>query len=182
MINEKRLDKVFLRRSEPVDWDAVFNDELPHVFNYFRFHGMDVEEAEDLTATTFEKAWRSRSSFRSNRARVQTWIMSIARHSLVDFFRHRKGNVSVLVMADHQLENLGVEGPAPAIEQEEAHSHLRHLLVRLPEREREIVALKYGAEMTNRAIAQVTGLSESNVGTILHRVVSFLRTQMEEIT
>jgi RNA polymerase sigma-70 factor (ECF subfamily) len=47
----------------------------------------------------------------------------------------------------------------------------------LPEREREILALKYGAGATNRAIADVAGLSESNVGTIIHRTVQLLRSR-----
>ena len=45
--------------------------------------------------------------------------------------------------------------------------------------ERELLALKYGADLTNRAIARVTGLSESNVGTILHRTVLALRTRWD---
>ena len=45
----------------------------------------------------------------------------------------------------------------------------------LPEREREVIALRYGSGLTNRAIARLTGLSESNVGTILHRTVARLR-------
>jgi RNA polymerase sigma-70 factor (ECF subfamily) len=49
------------------------------------------------------------------------------------------------------------------------------LCAALPARERELVALKYGAVINNRMIAQLTGLSESNVGTILHRVVETLR-------
>ena len=49
------------------------------------------------------------------------------------------------------------------------------LVAKLPQREQELLALKYGAEATNRAIAELTGLSESNVGTILHRVVQALR-------
>jgi len=49
------------------------------------------------------------------------------------------------------------------------------LLRTLSDRDRELIALKYGAEATNRAIAELTGLSESNVGTILHRVVQTLR-------
>jgi RNA polymerase sigma-70 factor (ECF subfamily) len=57
---------------------------------------------------------------------------------------------------------------------------LTRLLAQLPERERELLALKYGADLTNRAIARVTGLSESNVGTILHRTVHALRTRWEE--
>ena len=47
-------------------------------------------------------------------------------------------------------------------------------------RERELLALKYGAELTNRAITRVTGLSESNVGTILHRTIQQLRAGWDE--
>jgi len=54
------------------------------------------------------------------------------------------------------------------------------LLAQLPPRERELIALKYGGAMTNRAIAAVTGLSESNVGTILHRTIGKLRAAWEE--
>jgi RNA polymerase sigma-70 factor, ECF subfamily len=49
----------------------------------------------------------------------------------------------------------------------------------LPHRDRELLALKYGSGATNRAIARITGLSESNVGTILHRVVNALRDRYE---
>jgi RNA polymerase sigma-70 factor (ECF subfamily) len=54
-------------------------------------------------------------------------------------------------------------------------ARLVRLVEQLPEREQELLALKYGAEATNRAIAGLTGLSESNVGTILHRAVTALR-------
>jgi len=47
----------------------------------------------------------------------------------------------------------------------------------LSEREQELIALKYGAELDNRQIAKLTGLTESNVGTILHRAVLTLRRQ-----
>ena len=53
-------------------------------------------------------------------------------------------------------------------------------LKQYPERERELIHLKYGAELTNREIAQLTGLSESNVGTILHRVAGKLRMEWEK--
>ena len=47
-------------------------------------------------------------------------------------------------------------------------------------RERELLAMKYGAELTNRQIAAATGLSESNVGTIVHRAVIALRSRWDE--
>jgi DNA-directed RNA polymerase specialized sigma24 family protein len=57
---------------------------------------------------------------------------------------------------------------------------LAALLGGLAEREREILALKYGAGLTNRAIARLTGLGESNVGTLLHRTVQKLRAEWPE--
>jgi RNA polymerase sigma-70 factor (ECF subfamily) len=49
----------------------------------------------------------------------------------------------------------------------------------LPERERELISLKYGADLNNREIAAITGLTESNVGTLLSRVLQRLREQWE---
>ena len=57
---------------------------------------------------------------------------------------------------------------------------LAFLLTSWPEREREVFSLKYGAQFTNRSIAKIVGLTESNVGTILHRMVNRLREQLEQ--
>jgi RNA polymerase sigma-70 factor (ECF subfamily) len=65
--------------------------------------------------------------------------------------------------------------PEDAMVQGSDAERLASLLATLPERDRELMALKYGAGMTNRAIARATGLSESNIGTILHRTVQTLR-------
>ncbi|MGE5138842.1 MAG: RNA polymerase sigma factor, partial [Rudaea sp.] len=54
------------------------------------------------------------------------------------------------------------------------------LLARLSPRQRELLALKYGAGLTNREIARLLDLSESNVGTILFRAVQDVRVHWEE--
>ncbi len=66
------------------------------------------------------------------------------------------------------------------VAEREDRARLAVLLARLPDRERELVALKYGAGLTNREIARLSGLSETNVGTILHRTVQRLREEWEE--
>ena len=73
-------------------------------------------------------------------------------------------------------------GPTPEelAERRSDFERLSRLLAELPDRERDLVALKYGAGMTNRAIAKATGLGESNVGTILHRTVGQLRAAWTE--
>jgi len=66
------------------------------------------------------------------------------------------------------------------IQKQQEKEYLRRILLELPEREQDLIALKYGAELTNREIAKITNLSESNIGSILHRAVIKIRVKMEE--
>jgi RNA polymerase sigma-70 factor, ECF subfamily len=160
---------------QALDWDAVYREEMPRVFNYFRYRGLERATAEDLTSATFEKAWRARDRYRRDRAAVSTWLLAIARNAAIDHFRRSRPEVPLVEDAA-----MGEETPETAALRAGQSRRLTELLRALPQRERELVALKYGADATNRAIAAITGLSESNVGTILHRTVVSLRSRWEE--
>lgn len=164
-------------RPEAVDWEAAYADLLPRVYNFFRYRVGDGPVAEDLTAATFEKAWRSRKRFRNDRGAFSTWLFTIARNVAIDHFRCHSQEVPL-----EELSGM----PDPCLVEEVVQrgndaGRLRSLIARLPAREQELIALKYGAGLTNRAIARLTGLSESNVGTILYRVVCRLRSEWEEV-
>lgn len=154
------------------DWDAVYAALLPRIYNYFRYRVGSPADAEDLTARTFEKAWRGRLRYRRDLAGFSTWLFAIARHVAIDHFRARRDELPLEAA-------VAVPSSSPTPEQDaslgEDARRLARLLEKLPVRERELVALKYGAGMTNRAIARATGLSESNVGTILQRTIERLR-------
>jgi RNA polymerase sigma-70 factor (ECF subfamily) len=158
-----------------VDFDSVYRTELPRIYNFFRYRVGDDQIAEDLTAETFEKAWKHRARYRHDLASFSTWLFSIARRIATDYFRKQRPSLpleAAAQLADPQV----LEEQA----QEQADfAHVSRLLARLADRERELVALKYGAGLTNRAIARISGLSESNVSTILHRLTSQLRAQLE---
>jgi RNA polymerase sigma-70 factor (ECF subfamily) len=155
---------------EAVDWGAVYREEMPRVFNYFRYRGFDRPAAEDLTSATFEKAWRARERYRRDRAAVSTWLLAIARNAATDHLRRARLSVP---LAEASLQD--EETPEAQAVRDSQSRRLRELLAELPPRERELLALKYGAGATNRAIATITGLGESNVGTILHRTIGSLR-------
>jgi RNA polymerase sigma-70 factor (ECF subfamily) len=165
------------RPAAAVDWATVYAENLPRVYNYCRFRTGDAVLAEDLTAQTFERAWRSREQYRSDLGAFSTWLLAIARNVTAAHFRHqRRGRELPLA----EEEALGDDQPFDElIERRDDLGRLRVLLERLPAHQRELVELKYGAGLTNRAIAQLTGLSESNVGTTLHRVVRQLRAAWE---
>ena len=160
---------------EATDWEAVYREELPRIYNFFRYRVGDRPTAEDLTSVTFEKAWRARERYRPERASVSTWLLTIARHVAIDHFRQRRPEVPL-----DDLEATGEDTPETEALRRADRQRLRALLTTLPDRERELIALKYGAGATNLAIASLTGLSESNVGTILHRTVGALRDAWDE--
>ncbi len=162
---------------DEVDWNAVYAEQLPRVYNYFRYRVGDNDLAEDLTAATFEKAWRKRRRYRRDLGAFSTWLFTIARNTAIDHFRHRREPVALEAVEPLLASEEWVED---GYRRRQELARLARLLQGLPEREQELVAMKYGAELTNRKIAELTGLSESNVGTILYRVVRKLRAQWEE--
>jgi RNA polymerase sigma-70 factor (ECF subfamily) len=157
---------------EEINWDDVYAEQLPRVFNFFRYRCGNVADAEDLTSITFEKAWRGRDRYRRDKGAFSTWLFTIARNAAVDHYRARGPAVP--------LDDAALVATLAATPEEQTASRsdaarLAVLLQTLSDRDRDLIALKYGAEMSNRDIAHATGLSESNVGTILHRAVQALR-------
>lgn len=159
-----------------MDWDTIYASELSRIYNYFLYKGFDREIAQDLTATTFERAWKTRFRYSTVIASPSTWLLGIARNVYREHLR--KNKVTALLLQDEQLaSNLDVER---GFQEQQDKEFLRSLLLKLPKREQDLLALKYGAGLTNREIAKITKFSESNVGTILHRAVTNLRKKWEE--
>jgi RNA polymerase sigma-70 factor (ECF subfamily) len=161
--------------AEEIDWEAAYQEHLPRVYNFFRFRMGDRTLAEDLTATTFEKAWRGRARFRRDLSAFSTWLFTIAHRVAIDHFRRKEPQVSLEVVHE-PADPVSLE---ETIQRNHDFARLNALLSQLTGREREVVAFKYGAGLNNREIARLTRLSESNVGVILFRVVEKLRMEME---
>lgn len=157
--------------SQALDWNQIYLDLAPRVYNYFRYRLGRECEVEDLTARTFEKAWAGRGHYRRDLAGFSTWLFKIAQNLIVDHFRSRRNQVSI----DDAVNVTAADITEISLERQSDLSRLASLTRELSPRDRELIALKYGAGISNRDIAELTGLTESNVGTILHRVVQNLR-------
>jgi len=160
----------FMENKE-LNWDAVYAQQAPRIYNYFRFRLGSESDVEELTGRTFEQAWRSRARYRSDLAGFSTWLFKIAQNIGTDYLRARRVHLPLEAALDVSTEG----SPHQDAERGSDLARLAMLCEALPERERDLVALKYGAGINNRLIAELTGLGESNVGTILHRLVQTLR-------
>jgi RNA polymerase sigma-70 factor (ECF subfamily) len=166
---------LFGATAKELNFEELYHAELPRVYNFFRYRVGDDQLAEDLTSETFEKAWRNRQRYRYDLAVFSTWLFTIARRVAQDYYRKHHNEIPLDEISSIPANEMTED----TLQQNADFAHLSVLLARLADRERELVALKYGAELTNRAIAGLSGLSESNVGVILHRTIQALRSEWE---
>ena len=141
-----------------MDWEAAYHEGVPRLYNFFRYRVGDNDVAGDLTAETFTRAWRDRHHYRYDLAAFSTWLFMIAKQVVADYFRKPHPEVS-LTAAIHIPDEETVES---LVQQRSDFERLSTLLAKLTDRDRELFALKYGASLTNRTIADVSGMSESN--------------------
>jgi RNA polymerase sigma-70 factor, ECF subfamily len=149
-----------------------------HVWNVYGFFGYRVgsrADAEDLTQLTFERALRAWGRFDPGRASARTWLMSIAGNLLIDHYR-RDRSTSQEPIEDHLSRRELITEDADVGLSAELAAALEHL----GERERELIALRFGGELTGPEIAELTGLSLANVQQILSRSLRKVRAKLEE--
>ena len=164
--------------ADPAAFAAVYDHYFPRIYSYIRYRVPDAATADDLTAGVFERVLTSLDRYNPEQAPFAAWLFTIARNVVTDHLRalgrHRWLSLDV-------LRGQASLAPAPddlALAGEE-RTLLLHALARLSDRERDLLALKFVAELTNRRIAALTGLSESNVGVILYRAIGRLRADLQ---
>ena len=160
------------------DFAEAYDEHVWDVYGFFAYRVGARPEAEDLTQLTFERALRAWSRFDPGIATAKTWLLSIAHNLLVDHYRRDRSSASEPIGEDG-LE----EGALPYVPGPEADlglaPELASALEELGEREREIIALRFGGDLTGPQIADLLGLTLSNVQQILSRSLRALRSSLE---
>jgi len=157
-------------KAHAFDFDALYRDARDDVFAYAATLLRDRAAAEDVTASSFERAYKKRSRYDARRGSPRAWLFGIVRNAALDELRSRK-RAAAAEMPQPKPE----PGPAEAAELAAQRDAVMQALGKLPARDRELIALKYHAELSNAEIASVLGVSASNAGTLLHRAMTKLR-------
>jgi RNA polymerase sigma-70 factor, ECF subfamily len=149
----------------------LYERTFPRVYAYVASLLRDRSAAEDVTAQAFERAYRKRRSYRPARGSMDAWLFGIARNAALDELRRRKRRAVLEIDPEDETS------PSP---EDQADLALRRETVRVALRsldgqERDLIALKFAGGLSNGEIAGVLGMSESNVGTRLHRTITKLR-------
>jgi RNA polymerase sigma-70 factor (ECF subfamily) len=145
------------------------------VYGFFAYRLHSRADAEDLTQQTFERALRAWGRYDETRASVATWLLVIARNLLVDHLRAGRGG------RERPMDevDLATIGAAPDQRSLGLDPSLERALAELGPRERELIALRFGGDLTGPEIAELTGLTLANVQQILSRALRRMRTSLD---
>lgn len=151
--------------------DPLANPEplIRRVYSYAAYRVGDGPDAEDITSETFERALRYRKSYDSTKGEPAAWLIGIARRCI-------EGRPISLELSSDHVET--------ADDRDLEDDSLRRIALsaavgRLEERDRELIALRYGADLTARQIAELQGAKTNAVEVALHRALARLRAHIE---
>jgi RNA polymerase sigma-70 factor (ECF subfamily) len=144
------------------------------VFRYLRARCDGEDQALELAAVTFERAFVALPSYRTRGGGFLAWLFRIARNAAIDEQRRRRRTalaVDINAPVEPSLEEQVIAG--------EERAKLRRLVAELPDPQRDAVALRYGGGLTAREIGLVIGKSEEATQKLISRAVGRLREEFK---
>jgi RNA polymerase sigma-70 factor, ECF subfamily len=152
-------------------FEDLYRNTFSRVYAYVASLLRDRSAAEDVTAAAFERAYSKRNRFSPRRGSPEAWVFGIARNAALDELRKRKRRATL----ESEPADVWAPGPDEEAEKTFRREEVRAALASLDPRDRDLVALKFAGGLSNGEIARVLGISETNVGSRLHRAVEKLR-------
>lgn len=160
----------------PGDFDLIFRTYSSRVLTYARHHLGDPQDAEDAASQVFLKIQEKWHTYDAERGAVGTWIYAITRNEVRAVLRRRAKDEGTM----EDFAHIPAQEPNPeeSLTAEARLDELEAALERLPERERDIIILRFYSGLPSQEIARRMGLSDSNVRYLQSRALRKLRTML----
>ena len=155
------------------EFERLYAEHAPGLFSFLAYRTGDRVLAEDLVADTFERVLRSRGRFDPRKGREKAWVYAIAMNLLRDAGRRR-------TTEERALDRATVGGPASASPHDEvdARDEIQRAMTRLSAEERDVIALRFGGDLTAPEMARVIDESLTTTEGRLSRALRKLRDEL----
>ncbi|RNB77959.1 sigma-70 family RNA polymerase sigma factor [Brevibacillus panacihumi] len=178
--------EILQNREDKLGGDVLTTDEFSQiyemyfnrVYKYICYRINNHYEAEDLCSQVFETVITKYHTFSEEKARFDVWLFAITRNTVTDYFRSRKkrfhfslDSITELILSKPSPEELAIR--------DDEHQAMFQAMVKLRDKERNIIAMKFAAGLKNSEIAELMGVSESNIGVVVYRIINKLRKYLE---
>lgn len=168
---------------DPEAFQALYHHYFRRVYGYVAARVAAPPDAEDVVSEIFLRVVKHLTQLRNQQQlSFAAWLFVIARSAISDHYR-RNGHAKTLVPLDAAAPLPAGDSPLDRIvtEKEDA-ARLRTLIATLPERQREVITLRYYGGLRNQEIAAVLSIGEKTVSAYLSRAVSELQKSYAALT
>ncbi|MCE3203028.1 sigma-70 family RNA polymerase sigma factor [Paenibacillus sonchi] len=168
-------------REEALSTEAftrLYNLYQKRVYKYICYRINNHFVAEDICSQVFETVISKYETFSAEKSGFEVWLFAIVRNAVTDYFRRQKkgSHFSLDTLLDFVLPK---PSPEELVIRDDNHRELFKALAKLRDKERNIIAMKYGAGLKNTEIAALLGVSESNIGVVVYRSLKKLHKALE---
>jgi len=177
-IYQNRKDKLSGDVLTTEEFSQIYEMYFNRVYKYICYRINNHYEAEDLCSQVFETVITKYHTFSEEKAKFDVWLFAIARNTVTDYFRSRKkrfhfslDSISELILSKPSPEELAIR--------DDEHQAMFQAMAKLRDKERNIIAMKFAAGLKNSEIAELMGVSESNIGVVVYRIINKLRKFLE---
>jgi RNA polymerase sigma-70 factor (ECF subfamily) len=153
-------------------FEMLYDQYHMQVYRYLYAHLKHEHDAADLMQQVFFQAWKQRQSYEPGRGSVATWLLSIAHHRLVDFYRMSRPTISWESVPEMATMD---QDPEEKVISEETMALVRKVLETLSQQEQELLALRFAARLSSGEIAAIVGKSEAATKKQLTRLLRRLQ-------
>ena len=170
------------RQGDELAWTALYDSLAGQLLGYLR--GRGAPDPEDQLGETFLQVARDLPSFSGDEAGFRSWVFTIAHRRLLDAARSRRRRPSVPLPSEQLAPVaealLGPEGAVDAaIEAVADREVLVALLAHLTEDQREVLLLRFAADLDTATVGTITGRSANAVAALTTRALGALRATIE---
>lgn len=155
-------------------YGEIYERYAPAIFRYVYAHLSDRHDAEDLTEEVFLRVWRSLPNYRQRGVPFVAYLYHVARNALVDHHRRSKYVAQNVSIEDGQLAS-HESGPAEVLVATLEHQELHHVLQKLRSEYRDVLVLRFLAELSPEETARAMEKSVGSVRVLQHRALAAVR-------
>ena len=163
------------QKGDAVALTQIYEENFDRIYRYIALKIGDRTEAEDLTQQVFLKAIQSISSYRWKGMPFSSWLYRIAHNQIVDYVRKRSRRPTVSL---DDTDPAGGESPVKATEQKMAMEELVAAAEKLTPSQREVISLRFAAQLSIAECARTMGKSEGAIKALQHSAIQALRRVM----
>lgn len=163
-------------KHHPHAFAELYDRYYARVYRYTYHRLGNAADAEDVTGLVFMKALEGLASYQSGRSGFAPWLFRITRNAVIDHYRRRKKQSS-FDQVEH--ESSGTDPVSHILGNEQRHE-LRQLVTHLSQEQREVLLMRYAAELSFGEIAATLKKNEAAVRMLLHRGLRKMKAVMDD--